>query len=261
MKKSTLALAFAVVLAVLAVVAVRRYLEGQKQDIKKGSNTVKILVAKETIPSGERLARKWVEEKEIPQFCLLQEMVLDSQADLVLGKKPKRDIARDRILLLDDFTEEAPRARVSIPPGRRIATVGVNSVTGISGLISPGDYIDVLWTNRGGMKQGGGGSESALTLFHMVQVFAVDDITAVGYAAEMRVRGGGRGPTPYTTVTLVLYPLECEILAFSLSQGEITLVKRAPTDVSAPLSPGVDGSHFDTLLEQARKNRMEGGSK
>jgi pilus assembly protein CpaB len=260
MRKSTLALAFAVILAVLAVVAVRRYLQGQKEDIQKAERKVDIWVADEAIPSGTPLERRMVRTHAIPEDCLLPQMVTPSKSDLVLRKKSKTDILRDHIILLDQFTEEAPRARVTIPPGRRIATVGVNSVTGISGLISPGDYVDVIWTNRSASKEGAGGRESALTIFNAVQVFAVDDIITVGYMQEMRGRSG-RGPTPYTTVTLVLYPLECEILVFALSQGEITLVKRAPTDPGAPLSPGVDQSQVDKLLEQARKNRQEGGTK
>lgn len=261
MKKSTLALAFAVVLAILAVVAVRQYLVKEKEEIKKGTRMVPILLAAETIPADQPVRRSQMEEFEIPERCLLDEMILATDLDRIRGKKPAKDILRGKMLLEPYFREATAAAKVAIRDGMRIMTIGVNSVSGIAGLISPGDYVDVLWTYRGGVQgAAGASSESTMTLFTQVIIYAVDDVTTVGYRAEKT--GRGQGPVvPYNTVTVLLFPLECELLAFARSQGEITLAKRSPTDGTAPLSPGVDSTHLDSLLGQARGVRERGGRK
>jgi pilus assembly protein CpaB len=257
MKKSTLALAFAVILAVLAVVAVRNYLTQEKKEIRKGTRTVKVLVAAETIPPHEPVRRSWVEEFEIPERCLLDEMVLATDTGRIQGKKSAKEILRGKLLLEPYFREAGPTHRVTIPDGMRIITVAVNSVTGIAGLISPGDYIDVIWTNRTGEGGGGAASESTMTLFSQILVYAVDDISTVGYRAGRRGRSRAAAST-YTTVTLLLFPLECELLTFARSQGELTLTKRAPTDGGSPRSPGVDASHVGDLIDSARQKRQGG---
>lgn len=260
MKKSTLALVFAVILAVLAVVAARNYLTKEKQEIEKGTRLVPILIAADTISPDETVRLSHVENFEIPEKCLLKEMILPTHSGRIMGKRPSREIRRGDLLLESYFTEREQLSKVVITDGMRIATVGVNSVSGVAGLVAPGDYVDVIWTYRGNAGAAGGGSESALTLFSQVLVYAVDDVTTVGYRAERQ--GRSRGPvTPYNTVTLLLFPLECELLTFAKSQGEVTLVKRSPTDGSSPPSPGVDGSHLDELLGQARNTRLSGGRK
>jgi pilus assembly protein CpaB len=185
-------------------------------------------------------------------------MILGTDLDRIRGKKPAKEVLRGKMLLEPYFREAAPTAKVAIRDGMRIMTIGVNSVSGIAGLVSPGDYVDVIWSYRGGVEAQGSSSESTLTLFSQVLVYAVDDITTVGYRAERSDRS--RGPsTPYNTVTLLLFPLECELLTFARTQGEVTLAKRSPTDGSAPPSPGVDSSHLDDLLKQARDSRGRGG--
>ncbi|MHC5080602.1 MAG: Flp pilus assembly protein CpaB [Planctomycetota bacterium] len=260
MKKSTLALAFAVILAVLAVVAVRQYLTREKKEIEKGTRMVPILVATETIPAHKTVLRSWVAPYEIPEKCLLDEMVLAAHTERILGKKSSKTILRGQMLLEPYFKEEVRTHRLAITDGMRIITVGVNAVTGIAGLVSPGDFVDVIWTYRGNVQAGGASTESTMTLFGQAQVYAVDDITTIGYRAASRSQT--RGPvTPYTTVTLLLFPLECELLTYALSQGEITLAKRSPTDGLSPPSPGIDGSHLDDLVNQARDIRQRGGGK
>lgn len=260
MRKSTMALVFAVILAVLAVVAVRQYLVREKEEIESERAMVTILVAGEPLPAGERVARSQVQPFEIPQSCLLQEMVTATDTDLIVGKRPVKTVGRGDLILMPYFLEEARTARMMIPEGKRIATVGVNSVTGIAGLISPGDYVDVIWTWRGAASSGGTATESTQTLFTQVQVFSIDDVTTIGYSPSTRGRRGGPS-SAYATVTLILYPLECELLTFAASQGEITLVKRSPTDVTAPPSPGIDASTAEQLLQQAKDQRSAQGGK
>jgi len=260
MKKSTMALAFAVVLAVLAVVAVRQYLVKEKKEIQKATRTEQVLIASETISVDDPLRRSQVESFEIPERCLLDEMVLASDLDRIRGKKPAKEILRGKLLLEGYFRERGQVAKVPMREGQRLITLGVNTVSGVAGLLAPGDIVDVLWTYSGATQAAGGTSESTLTLFTQVVIFAVDDVTAIGWRAEHAGRGRGRTKI-YNTVTLVLYPLECELITFARSQGGITLTKRLPSDGSAPPSPGVDSSHLSDLIDQARGNRDKRGGR
>ncbi|GEM_PF-1421299 len=256
MRKSTLALAFAVVLAVLAVVGVRQYLTREKKEIEKERKTSMILISAEPIGDGERVRPSQIKAFEIPSSMLLNEMILESEKDLVVGKKARKAIDRDRLLLQPYFLERAPTQRVAIRPGMRIASLAVNSVSGVSGLISPGDYVDVIWTAHGTAEGGGAGLESTRTIITQVQVFAVEDVTTVGYRASRRGRGPGAS---YSTVTLLLYPMECELITYAAGHGKVTLVKRGATDTSIPVLSGVDASTVDDRIADAKRVRERGG--
>lgn len=249
MKKSTIALFFAIALAVLSVIAVRNYLVKKKEDIEKGTKTVKILVADALIKPGDRLMESQVRTFEIVEKSFLPEFILASEKRQYVGQKAVKEIRRDRALLKQYFKEEVVERVVTITPGRRIATVSVNPVTGIAGLISPGDHVDVVVTFRG---SGQGGSTATVTLFHDVTVFAVDDITQVAYRAGRSRRGV---ESLYATVTLLLHPPEVELLVYAQANGEITLSKRAPVDSTFKRLPGVDPSTFGSLVDEAQRMR------
>jgi pilus assembly protein CpaB len=249
MKKSTIALFFAIALSVLAVIAVRRYLVQKTEDIEKGTQTVKILVAAALIKPGDRLSENQVRTFEIALKTYLPEFILATDRKQFLGQKAVKEVRRDRALLKQYFREEIRERVVIITPGRRIATVSVNPVSGIAGLITPGDHVDVLVTFRGG---GQGGATSTMTLFQDVTVFAVDDITRVAYRIGRNRSGRG---SSYATVTLLLLPAEVELLVYAQANGEMTLTKRAPVDSATRRLAGVDPSSFPGLMDEAHRLR------
>jgi pilus assembly protein CpaB len=254
MKKSTIALFFAVALAVLAVIAVRKYLVQKEKEIEQATDTVKVLIANEVIEPGDKLAENQVETREIPERMLLPEMILLSEKRQYLGQRAVKRILRGATLLEQYFrTEEGIERTMTVVRGKRIATINVNPVTGIAGLITPGDHVDVMITFRGQGGASGGGRTQ--TLFHDVTVFATDDVTRIGYR-----RNRSRSvQNQYATVTLLLFPQEVELLVYAMSNGEISLAKRSSTDPDIPKLTGVDPSTFQSLVDEAQG--LRGGGK
>ncbi len=253
MKKSTIALFFALALAVLAVIAVRKYLVQKSEEMEVGRKKVAILVADEVIKPGDRLAENQIAVKKIDEEFLLTEFILESDKRNYIGKTVVKEVRRGNALLTPYFKEEMVERVVTITAGSRIATVSVNPVTGISGLISPGDHVDVLVTFRGGSKEASTGPAArTLTLFHDIMVFAVDDVTRVAYKAGRSKRGMESG---YSTVTLLLLPNEIELLVYAQACGEVTLSKRSSADSVSSKLAGVDPSTFHNLVDEAQRKR------
>ncbi len=254
MKKSTIALFFALALAVLAVIMVRKWIVQKTEELDKGKKTVSVLIADEIIKPGDRLAENQVKGFKIDESTLLPEMILESDRRNYIGKTVIKEVRRGNALLVQYFREESVERVVTITQGSRIATINVSPVTGISGLVSPGDHVDVLVTFRGGAKADSqaGPSARTMTVFHDVMVFAIDDVTRVAYKAA---RSRSSMESSYSTVTLLLYPHEVELLVYAQACGEITLSKRSSSDAASPKLTGVDTSTFSSLVDEAQRRR------
>ncbi|MEO3474544.1 Flp pilus assembly protein CpaB [Roseomonas sp. CAU 1739] len=133
-------------------------------------------------------------------------------------------------------------------PGTRAISIGVDVVTGASGLIWPGDEVDLILTQTLQQQQG---SESpgrrivGETILSAVRVIAVDQQIShtASDAAASRVVA--------RTVTLEVNPEQAERLAVAMQLGRISLVVRSIEGVpeaSGPRPSLVFGSDVSSAL-------------
>ncbi len=115
-----------------------------------------------------------------------------------------------------------------LSPGTRAVSVSVDTTTAISGLIHPGDRVDLIMTHTyetsGRDRQEFKASE---TVLRNVRVVAVDQSTD-DTAEDGSAAGGGRSRGPVVSnVTLELWPKEAEIVALASSLGTLSLSLRS----------------------------------
>lgn len=134
-------------------------------------------------------------------------------------------------------------------PGTRAISIGVDVVTGASGLIWPGDEVDLILTQN--LQQQGQGPESAgrrvvgETILSAVRVIAVDQQISHSGADATAARVVAR------TVTLEVTPEQAERLAVAMQLGRISLVVRSIEGVpeaSGPRPALVFGSDVSSAL-------------
>jgi pilus assembly protein CpaB len=143
---------------------------------------------------------------------------------------------------------ENPPLAYMIPEGKRAVSIQVNSVIGASGLIRPGDYVDVILTMTiGGQEEAGEGTATgptedqiAQTILQNVQVLSVDQdvaLTAVDESAEGAPAVGedSEANPQATTVTLAVSPAHGEVLtvAEACAEPRLALALRRFGDGSA----------------------------
>jgi len=204
-----------------------------------GGATTPVVVASQDIPAGTRVTVEMLTLKPIASDAILPGAFLKTEevvgqvtrVPLVSGEQviPTKVVATG-IAITD--VENPPLALV-IPAGMRAVSVEVSSVIGASGLIRPGDYVDVILTVQvqSGSTSGGTTGESAKrdqlarTILQNALVLAVDQDVALPAA------GGEEGAPPSTdddaksnadasTVTLAVSPVHGEVLTVAETCGE-----------------------------------------
>ncbi|PKM90759.1 MAG: Flp pilus assembly protein CpaB [Firmicutes bacterium HGW-Firmicutes-12] len=121
----------------------------------------------------------------------------------------------------------------AVPLGKRAVTIAVDDVSGISGLIKPGDKVDVAAVvnlpEEGGQKE----VPNALVVLQDVQVLAV--------GITMEDRSGGKGTLDYKNITVAVTVEDARPLILASQKGVIRLMLRSPIDTSTvvtePFSP------------------------
>jgi pilus assembly protein CpaB len=109
-----------------------------------------------------------------------------------------------------------------LSPGARAVSVGVDAISGVSGLIWPGDRVDVILTRE--VDPSVATTADKITseiLLTGVRIIAVDQSFVQGAAAD-----GQQAPRVARTVTLEVSPEQAGVLAVAQRQGSLSLAIR-----------------------------------
>jgi pilus assembly protein CpaB len=112
-----------------------------------------------------------------------------------------------------------------LAPDTRAVSIKVDAESGVSGLIWPGDYVDVMLTEVNDKADAAHRSLSGATVLHNVRVIAIDQ----------EIAEGASGTTPPAgkethTVSLQLAPEQVKTIAVAEGLGKLSLAIRAAVD-------------------------------
>jgi pilus assembly protein CpaB len=242
-----LGLFLGLVSAVLVVVYLKSA-GGESSGDTSGAVLTPVVVAKADISAGTAITEEnWQQMVEIKEFT--SDVVLAgayrdtgdvigfvTRVPLVAGEQviPTKVTATGAAIA---DGENPPLAYV-VPEGKRGVAIQVSSVIGASGLVRPGDYVDVILTVRiepadtteGGSVTGGvtlesGKDQIARTVLQNAQVLTIDQdvaVTAAGEGTEGAPAVGedSEANPEATTVTLAVSPVHGEVLSAAETCGE-----------------------------------------
>ncbi len=149
---------------------------------------------------------------------------------------------------------QAP-AMIKTPPGKRSITINVEKLNAVGGMISPGDYVDVI-ANMNIPRDPKNPAETdpvSATLFQNTLVAAVSNNASPGFQAppEMAV----------IPVTLALNPYEAGLIVFAQQHGTISLILRSPLETDAYTLPLASWEslkdHLQTIQGKEIKPKQE----
>ena len=211
-----LGLFLGLVSAVLIVVYLSQANEGGGGEVS-GAGVTPVVVASLDIAAGTRIVEGMVETKEIAVDTVLAGVFPDTEA--VIGQVVRVQLVAGEQVISTKVTAtgaaiadgENPPLAFVIPEGKRAVSIQVSNVIGASGLIRPGDYVDVILTME--VEE----DNLAQTILQNILVLSVDqDVTRalVSEGEEAPVVGDGTEVNPEaTTVTLAVSPAHGEVLA------------------------------------------------
>ncbi len=260
-EKQKLILISGVVLGIVAIVMTKMYLDQQQQAVQEKAqkaianmqaNQAAVLVSKQDIPEGAVIDAEMLETAVVPNQFIQPQAV--TSLDRIAGMITIAPISKGEQISLSKLTSNKRSGGGDLsgvtPSGKRAISIVVDNIASLSGMIKPGDYVDVLATIQipeQGADNQATSQMAVVPLFQNILVLAVGGNTASispessRYAEKEASSSGGN-----TTITLALGPQEANLIAFVQEQGKIRLIMRSPAD--AKVEPIIPAS-WDTLFQ------------
>ncbi|MDP2675269.1 MAG: Flp pilus assembly protein CpaB [Dehalococcoidia bacterium] len=203
-----------------------------------GGAVTPVVVASQGIPAGTRVTADMVTLKSISSDAILPDVFRKTKD--VVGQVTRVPLVSGEQVIPSKVTptgaaiadvENPPLAYV-IPEGMRAVSVEVSSVIGASGLIRPGDYVDVILTVQvqgGAAGQSAGQSTStrdqlARTVLQNALVLSIDQSVARpgagGSDTSSPPAQDGTSNADASTVTLAVSPVHGEVLTVAETCGK-----------------------------------------
>ena len=193
---------------------------------------VRILVAAQLLQSGTLIKASDLRERAVPAAGMPEgaiEVSDDARAELV-GAMVRRYLDAGAAVMRADVLRPRDRGFLAavLSPGTRAVSIGVDARSGASGLISPGDLVDIILTQE--FQRGDtaiGRRVVAETVLTGIRVIAVDQQIAQGApAATPESTAPGMARRVASTVTLQVTPEQSERVAVAERLGRLLLTIR-----------------------------------
>ena len=186
------------------------------------NDKVPVLVAAKALRAGSLLKPEDLTALEMPPKDVPVGAWRDApavRADL-LGAMIRRNLTAGEVVLPADALHPGDRGFLAavLGSGMRAVTVGVDAVSGIAGLIWPGDRVDLILTqSQDDSTLPPGRRVSGETVLHNVRVIAIDRQLMQGATSESPESQAAR------TVTLEVTPPDAERVAVAVRLGHLSL--------------------------------------
>ncbi|MGE0800199.1 MAG: Flp pilus assembly protein CpaB [Lautropia sp.] len=213
----------------VAVLAGHRYLAGQLEAERarlapKPPRLIDVVVARRDLGKGEAIGADSMALRRIPQEYVPSSAIQPPQFDGYVGMRLAHPLRSGEPLVASAIVGGDNLAFSSrVKPGIRALTIAVDEINSISGMLQPGDRIDLLFSARppdGGRAQP---LEATVPLFQNLLVLA----TGRQVRAGVDDRGGQRA---FSSVTVEVEPEHAQRLVVAQRAGKLTAVLRNPDD-------------------------------
>lgn len=267
-EKQKLILISGVVLGIVAILMTKMYLDQQQQEaqaqakrslVKMQANQTVVLVAKKDIPSGSVMESTMIDSSIVPNQFIQPQAV--TSVDRVLGMITLAPISKGEQISLTKLSKARKESgggslAGNTPAGKRAISIAVDSIASVSGMVRPGDYVDVIATLQVPTQGADGQVSSQLAvvpLFQNVLVLAVGQNTGFTGSTESRYSDKDSSSGGAGLITLALAPQEANLIAFVQEQGKMRLTLRSPADANVePVVPASWETLFQYIMPQQK---------
>lgn len=222
--KTWLVLGVAVVIGGGAALFANRYFSTQMEEIEARARgeTIKLVVAKDNLPKGATLSADNLAVRSVPKEWAHSNAVTPAQFERIDNAVLAFPVQRGEALMWSQLEgEKVPTFSARLNSGQRAVTVPVDEISSISGLVEPGDKIDLLVTvSRDNRKLN-------FVLLQSVQVMATGSKVEVTNDSK-----DGPSRRTFTTITIDVNPEQARQVFAAREIGKITAMLRAPGDAS-----------------------------
>jgi len=215
----------AAAIGLAAAFLAQRYLRTQVDEINARAQfeTVPLVVASSALGKGTHLTEANVAIRPVPREWAHSNAITPEQFEQLQFERPDSAVlafpARvgEPIVWAQLESDKAPTFSARLASGRRAVTVPIDEVSSISGMVQPGDLIDLMLTIRRGAR------DLTFVLQQSVPVLATGTQVEQGQTSEA-------GRRSFTTLTLDTTPEDAKRVIAAREVGKLTALLRAPGD-------------------------------
>lgn len=228
----------AVIIGLIVVGLVLLYGKSQSDKVEQiTGDQVEVAKAAVDIVAGTQLQKENVFTESVPRQFLPPNPLEASEVQMYIGTPLAVNVSKGGMILTSDFITAEKKSGLSskIPILERAMSIAVDEISGVSGLIMPGDRVDILATFPissedqvvADVSNDQGSSAVGYLTVPMLQNVT---ILAVGsQIAEVRTDASGQGQG-YGTVTVSVTIDEAESLTIAQTRGKLMLILRNRDD-------------------------------
>lgn len=226
-RKNWIVLAVALALGGLAAYAASNYLSERMAQIDARASAVdmvQVVVAKTSLAAGTSISADTVAVREIPRIWAHSGAITPDQYSRAERLALAYPAAMGEPILWAQLEgRRAPTFSARLQSGQRAVTVPVDEISSLSGMVEPGDRIDIVVSAR---------DETRSFTFTLLQNVTV---LATGSHAEPNpdARDEQDPARSYTTITLDTSPEDAKRVIAAREVGRVTALLRAPGDLAA----------------------------
>ena len=257
--KQKIVLVVSIVIGLLAFIMTNKYLRDERARLYEGAERIPIIVAARNLPSGTMLESGDLALREVFASAVGQNIFGPEDQNRVVGKRLRFPLGRGEPLWWShvDLPEPGAEGLANIiRSGLRAVSIPISGPASVSGLVNPGDRVDILGTFTFPAADIEGELESVtLTMLQDVSVLA----TGQQMARDAALYGMERRVGSYSMVTFEVTPREAELLVFAQHvRGQLHLSLRHSEDVHYERDlPSVNFEHIEEKLEEYNLFRQE----
>ena len=268
-----LALVVALAAGVLAVVLIYGYVNHMKKDVYKGMDMVPVLVAEKDIAKGTKLGTDNVAFRQFPQKFVSPRVISSKDSGSALGAVLVNNIDKGTPIYWSDLEEQSMLSKgiaELLQPGMTTFVMPVTDATGVGGMLKPNQRVDVVYMFDLNWLQGpnkpaevefqpqnvdylksyvmqqalqssaGGDNPATAVLLQDVLVLATDKDTSLNMMLmDQQNNDAAQKEQEYTTITLMVTPLQSRILTFCMNNGSLSLALRKIGDSKREKDPRI----------------------
>jgi pilus assembly protein CpaB len=222
------ALALGVGAVVLSNQLIQRRMAQLEEEARRGQETVPVVVAKRDMARGDPITADAMAVRQVPREFVHETAVRPGDFAGMERQRLAVPLKRGEILLPVHSEGNGNQVfSATLKKGLRALTFEVDAVNSISGMLRPGDRIDLIYTARG-TSGGPAGSDVDVTapLMSNVSVLATDQTVTKRDLETGKERS-------FSTITLEVTPLDADRIIVAKESGRLTAVLRHPEDEAA----------------------------
>jgi pilus assembly protein CpaB len=237
-------LVLSVLAGVLAALMMWIYVNRRESQLLGLSAMKDVIVVTKDVPENTVLDETLVQQIQVPSRYLQPQTITDVRD--VIGRVTAVPIPKSAQILGSSLLGERKTAlSFAVPRGRRAVTIAVSDVTGVAGMIRPGNFVDIVGIfqygrpigEQNGRVQYADQRTEVYTMMQNVLVIAVGQEHESGRPAPKTAeqlgteQEGAAQPAKVNNVTVLVPPQQVQELVLAQQVGELTLALRSDLDV------------------------------